>query len=204
MSTVLRSARPVNSAASASASPLATLSAVAWHALQKTADKEAARDDLPPGSAHLVNFAILGDIDGERFEQSISATLTVGHDSTRATSSTPSADRVVASILAKLNERTREAILRDLPEDFAANGCSLPDVSPELAEKAAGMLVRLRAKKTVDVRGSISCKYRLGELRDFADGGQGSQCSGADDEDDSADRDDAAGGAAEVGFAIVG
>jgi hypothetical protein len=165
-STLLRSARPANP------SP-AGLAAIAWHALLKTADKEAVRDDLAPGSSHCVNLTVAGDVDGQSFERSISAVLSVGHDSTRATSATPAADRVIASILAKLNERTREAILRDLPEDFAANDCSLPDVAPELAVKAAAMLSRLRAKKPIDVRGSVSCRYSLVDdhFADAAGGG---------------------------------
>lgn len=133
-------------------------SAVAWHALLKTADKQAIRADLPAGSHHTVNLAISGDVDGEPFDQSFSAILSVGVDSTRATSATPSLEKIVGAILGKLNERTREAILRDLPEDFAANGCDLPEVPEAIAEKASAMLSRLRAKKSVDVRGSVSCK----------------------------------------------
>lgn len=154
MATLLRSAPPVNSA----------ISAVAWHALLKVADKESVRDDLAPGSLHSIDMAVSGSIDGEDFEQHIAATMTVGHDSTRATSATPALAEVVGAILAKLNTATREAILRDLPEQFAAAGCQLPEVPSDIAEKAAAMLVRLRAKKSVDVRGPVSCKYRLGEV----------------------------------------
>jgi hypothetical protein len=159
MSTLLRAASTVNSSPAPSA-----VAAIAWHALLKTADKEACRDDLEAGSTHIVNLNVAGDIDGQAFDQHITAVLAVGHESTRATSATPSVDRVIASILAKLNEATREAILRDLPEVYAANGCELPEVPAAIAEKTSAMLQRLRAKKQIDVRGSVSVKYSLGEV----------------------------------------
>lgn len=154
----------------------ATLSAIAWHALLKTADKEAVRDNLTPATSHVVNLTVSGDVDGQAFERHIAGVLSVGSDSTRATSATPDLNRVVGSILAKLNERTRAAILRDLPEQFAEAGCELPEVSGAIAEETAVMLSRLRAKKSIAVRGSVSVKYRLdsdgdSDGGDSADGG---------------------------------
>jgi hypothetical protein len=157
MSTLLRPPRRANR----TATPPAIVSAVAWHALLKTADKETVRNDLAAGSAHSVNLTVCGDIDGEPFEQAISAILSVAHDSSRASSSTPALDHLIGSILAKLNARTRDAILRELPEQFAAAGCQLPEVPAEIAERTAVMLSRLRAKQSVPVRGSVSCRYRL-------------------------------------------
>jgi hypothetical protein len=160
MSTLLHPTRRANR----TATPSSVVSAIAWHALLKTADKEAVRDDLSAGVSHTIDLAVSGSIDGESFEQHISAVLSVGHDSQRATSATPALDHIIGAILAKLNTATREAILRDLPEQFAAAGCQLPEVPAAIAEKATAMLVRLRAKKSVDVRGSVSCKYRLAEI----------------------------------------
>ncbi len=160
MSTLLHPTRRANR----TATPSSVVSAIAWHALLKTADKEAVRDDLEAGETHRIDLAVSGSIDGESFEQSISAILSVGHDSQRASSATPDVNCIVAAILAKLNTATREAILRDLPEQFAAAGCTLPDVPAGITEAATAMLVRLRAKKTTNVRGSVSCKYRLADL----------------------------------------
>lgn len=136
-------------------------SAAVWFALAKTADKEANRDDLPAGSAHDVRLRITGEVDGNPVDQSIAAILTVGHDSTRATSATPAVDRLIGSILAKLNTATREAVLRELPEQFEAAGCVLPEVPADVVEKTATMLKRLRAKQSQAVRGPVSVKYSL-------------------------------------------
>ena len=138
-----------------------TTTTALWAALSRVADKEANRDDLPAGSAYIVNLLVTGEIDGQPIEQALSAVLTVGHDSTRATSATPAVDRLIGSILAKLNTVTREAILRELPEQFEAAGCVPPEVPADVVEKTAGMLKRLRAKQSQAVRGSVSVKYRL-------------------------------------------
>ena len=145
------------------ANPGPATRAVLWHSLLKVADKESGslRDDLAQGSAHTIKLLVSGTIDGRQVNQPINAILAVGHDSTCATSSTPALPLIVGHILAKLNDRTRQSILRDLPEYFqqmAARCLTCPRPSPK---KCAAMLVRLRAKKTVDVRGSVSAKYSL-------------------------------------------
>jgi hypothetical protein len=140
----------------------ATLSslAVAWAALGKVADKEGDRSALPPGSTHKVNLAILGEVDGNRVSTEVFAELTVGHDSVRAASSTPNADHVLALILGRLGKTMRERILRELPEEFAQNGDTLPAADESLIEAAGGMLKRLRAKISQPVKGSVACKYQ--------------------------------------------
>lgn len=175
MSTVLRAPSPVNSAASfatSSPAPSAVISAVAWHTLLKTADKEACRDNLIAGESHVVNLSVTGDVDGQTFSEHMRAVVTVGHDTTRASSATPDLGHLIGAILSKLNEATREAILRDLPEQYAAAGCQLPEVSQEIADKTDAMLKRLRAKRTTNVRGSVSVKYCLADEVTGADGGE--------------------------------
>jgi hypothetical protein len=184
MSTVLRAPARVNSPASPANSPRTTsfpapsavISAVAWHALLKTSDKEACRDDLIAGESHLVNLCVSGDVDGQAFAEQMRAVVSVGHDSTRASSATPDLGHLIGAILSKLNEATREAILRDLPEQYAAAGCQLPEVSQEIADKTDAMLKRLRAKRTINVRGSVSVKYCLADdgngTGTFTDGGE--------------------------------
>lgn len=179
MATVNRKATPVNRVSGSPATiplfpaasqpkpaPLTAAGlATLFHTLAKAADKEAIRDDLRAGSCQIVNATISGDIDGAAFQPlAISAVLTVGHDSQRASTVTPAVPHLIASILAKLNGQTRDAILRDLPNDFDAAGCKLPEVPAELIERTEAMLIRLRAKVSSPVRGSVSCKYSVGQI----------------------------------------
>jgi hypothetical protein len=149
MATVSRSPAPVN------------VSSIAWHALAKVAAKEGSRDDLQPGSSHVCRLSVNGDIDGREFDESFEAILSVGHDTTKASSATPELPLLVANILAKLNAATRESVLRDLPEVFAANGGKLPAVDAAITGAAESMLQRLRAKSTVTARGAVTCKHSL-------------------------------------------
>ena len=59
--------------------------------------------------------------------------------------------------------QTRDAILRDLPEEFERAGCELPKVSAELLDETDQILKRLRAKKQIKAHGAVSCKYELVE-----------------------------------------
>jgi hypothetical protein len=135
--------------------------AAAWAALSKVSDKEGNRAALQAGTAHNVNLAILGEVDGERISMEFLADLTVGHDSVRASSNAPDTNHLVACILSKLNKATREKILRELPEEFASNGNALPAIGESLIDAAGDMLKRLRAKVSQPVKGSVACKYRL-------------------------------------------
>ena len=135
--------------------------ATAWAALGKIASKEGNRDLMPEGSNHTVNLAILGDVDGEMVEIQVGSRLSVGFDSTRASSVTPDADHVVAYLLSRMNPATRARVLSELPEQFAANGNHLPEVDSSLIDAAEGMLTRLRAKVEQNVRGSVAVKYLL-------------------------------------------
>jgi hypothetical protein len=133
----------------------------AWAALGKIANKEGSRAALKAGLTHKVNLAILGEVDGKRVGVEFAAELTVGQDSVRASSVTPAVDHILACIIDKLNKTTRERILRELPEAFAKNGDSLPEVEKPLIDAAGNMLARLRAKVSQPVKGSVACKYRL-------------------------------------------
>jgi hypothetical protein len=148
MATLLRPTRSVNSA---------NLAAVAWHALLKTADREAVRDDLSAGTAHTIDLAVSGTVDGEEFFEHIVGQLSVGHDSQRASSANPPLDKLIGYILSQLNESHRNAILR-LPALYAEQGCELPEVSPAIAAETDAFLKKFRAAKTAKVRGSVSFK----------------------------------------------
>lgn len=135
--------------------------AALWAALGYVSGKESNRDALESGASHVVNLTVTGDIDGQPVEQSFAGRLTVGKDSTRASASVPNIEQVVAAILAKLNPATREAICRDLPAEFAANGHSLPALSVGQVEQAQALLAALKTSKQVAVRGSVKCEYTL-------------------------------------------
>ena len=137
------------------------LEPIIWAALERVSAKQGCRDQLESGDSHEVHVRLEGDVDGEHFAQNVSAVLTVGHEQQKAASATPDQPRLIGAILAKLNATTREKILRELPEEFAASGGELPDVAPELTSSAEGMLRRLRAKKTVTARGAVRCDYQL-------------------------------------------
>ena len=64
-------------------------------------------------------------------------------------------------ILNKLNTATRQKLLRELPEAFAAAGNRLPEVSVELQEATRLLLRRLRAKVDQQVKAPVGCKYTL-------------------------------------------
>lgn len=135
--------------------------AVLWTALGKTAAKEASRDELAAGASHELHLSIAGTIDGETVGQTVRATLTVGHDSLKASSSGPKPAEVIACVLDNLNEATREAILKRLPERFAAMG-QLPDVPASLVKAAERLLGQLRNAEQSTQRGPVACRYQLG------------------------------------------
>lgn len=151
----------VNSAPATASSP-AGLSAVALAVLSKIAGNESFRDSLEAGSAHVCNLTISGDVDGLPLAPcQVKSTLTIGHDSQRASSSNPPLATLIGNILAKLNKATRDAVLRDLPADYTANGNELPAVDAEIEAATDAMLKTLRASKQTSVRGSVACKYSL-------------------------------------------
>ena len=137
------------------------LAAVLWAATDKAAAKEVDRDALPAGESRHVRLMITGEIDGQTIHRSLHGTLNIGHDQQRAVSATPQQGTLVALILSKLNEATREKILTGLPRQFAADG-QWPEVSAELVQAAETMLRQIRATKTINVHGNIRFNYDLG------------------------------------------
>jgi hypothetical protein len=142
-----------------------SLASIAWAALEKVAAKTAQRGDLAAGAHHHVVLTVTGHVDDAPFAQEVAAVLTVGHDQQRATSVTPELPKLVACLLSKFNEATRNRLLHDLPVEFEERGGTLPEVSTELVAAAEDLLRRLRAKKQIDVRGAVQCQYRLSDLR---------------------------------------
>ena len=137
------------------------VAATAWATLGRVAAKELQRPHLEAGGAHAVALQISGTVDEERFVVGVTGTTMVGTDSTRLSSKAPDLNHLIAWLLSKLNGPTREKILRELPEEFAANGNQLPAVDEHLPELAGGMLRRLRAKVQQEIKAPISTTYRL-------------------------------------------
>jgi len=135
--------------------------AVLWAALAKTAAKEARRDELLAGATHELHLSIAGTIDGEPVGQIVRATLSVGHDFAKASSSGPKSAEVIACVLHKLNAATREAVLNGLAEHFAAT-TQLPDVPASLVNAANRLLGQLRNWEQITQRGPVACRYQLG------------------------------------------
>lgn len=137
----------------------AEIESAAWSAIGKYAGKQANRDALPDGSNYSADLSVSGNIDGVEFAADVFGHLTVGYETTKASSATPQPARLIAAILSKLNSATREKVLRELPADFAARG-ELPDVSADIESAATAMLKQLRAAKQQTVRGSVSFAVR--------------------------------------------
>lgn len=135
--------------------------AALWAALAYVAGKEARRDELADGAVYECKLSIAGQVGDQRVDVPVEATLHVGHPSQRASSSGPSTEHLVACLLSRFNERTRERIVRGLPEEFAAHDGKLPEVTSAQLDAAKGLLARLRVKTTVTQRGPVSGHYAL-------------------------------------------
>lgn len=127
----------------------------------KIIEKELRRDEIADGSSHKVELMLVARVDGQhRYSQQFEADVSVGHSSERASGQNPNVAKLLAHVLAKLNAATREAILRDLPAEFAANGGEFGAVDEAMSAAADGMLKRMRASMPKStVRGSISVKH---------------------------------------------
>lgn len=134
---------------------LEELTAAALMAAGKIADKESARDGLTDGHDYVFDLRVSGSIDSLPVDQTYCGILSVGSPTTRASSSTPYKE-LLSYVLGKLNAATRESILRDLPEDYAAG--PLP-CDPETEAAVETTLKRLRATTQTTVKGSVSCRY---------------------------------------------
>lgn len=161
----LFSSNPPSNAASGQKANLVAAHAAIVSAVSRWAGQNERRDDLPDGYHAKVQVSIAAKVEGvnEIYRKGFTVDLSVGHSSTRASSSNPSLPKLIGLIMAKLNEQTREAILRDLPEIFASNGGELPEVDSAIATAVDGMMKKLRASKPQTVRGSVT-----GEVREDA------------------------------------
>lgn len=145
------------------------LEAAVLTTLGKLSDKWAERDELTDGASYDITGTVAGTIDGHAFSMPIDCTLTVGHESVKASSVTPKQTNIVAAILAKLNTATRTKIVQDLLDEYRETH----DVaaSEHMVEMADMLLSGLREAKQVTQRGAVrvntptkECEIQLAEV----------------------------------------
>ena len=137
--------------------------AIVWAVMEKVGSGERDPQLLAEGSRHEVDLQLSGHVDGRWLNKRVGATVTIGHDQTKSTSATPQLAHLVAYILGKLNNQTRMRVLNDLPDEFAANDCVLPDAEESCVLLSAKLLKKLRSKKQIRARRAIRCQYRIGD-----------------------------------------
>ena len=132
-----------------------------WASLEKIGGKQKAHDQLKKGASHQICLQIEGSVDGERFSQTIHSVIRIGYDCERKTSATPQQARLLAFLLSKLNQTTRDYLLRCVPDEFARHHQQIPPVDETIVRQADEMLARLRAEKRIQARGAIRCEYSM-------------------------------------------
>lgn len=166
MATVARKtngANRSNGQASSKASESPRINLVACRAalmaiIAKIGGGEGDRDALSAGEHHTASVTVLAEINGQRFQQSWDSTLDVGPDSVRASAvGAPQAD-VIAWLLRRVNAATKAKLLREMAEEYAANGNDFGVTEAERGEVEES-LKRLRQKVDQPVRGSVRVNY---------------------------------------------
>lgn len=140
------------------------IAAACWAALEAIAKKECRRDALAAGSEYDVTLRVSGEVKTKAFAAEAEAHLVVNEDGTRLVSQAAPMPHLLAYLLGQLSRPKREALLRELPEAFAAADNRLPDVDAGLVEAAQKLLERLRAKIQQQTRGSLSVRYTVHSL----------------------------------------
>ena len=142
-------------------SPAVELGNAALIALSKLAEKWSDRDQLVDGEAYTLQGSVAGTINGQPFSMPIDSTLTVGHESTRASSWTPDYVDILAVVLGKLNTATREAVMGEILDDYASDGCLSP--KEEYHEMVDAFLSHMRQHKQITQRGAVKVKPQAKE-----------------------------------------
>ena len=83
---------------------------------------------------------------------------------TSASSTGPSQAHLLAVLLGKLNRQTRDKILREMADEYAANGCQLPEVAEELTQAADELLKKLRKAEKVTKRGAVRAVFQIANV----------------------------------------
>ena len=133
--------------------PAVELGSAVYHALSKLGDKFGDRDQLTDGETYRVDCQIAGSVNGHPFTLPVDATLTVGHESMRASSVTPHVNDILAIILGFVSEDTRRDLIEYLLDEYKATGKLKADEA-QLAI-VDEMLSHMRQATNQPVRGSV-------------------------------------------------
>jgi len=131
------------------------LEAAVFHALTKTCNKHAERDNLAAGGTYDVRGSFIGRIRDENFNIPFDMAIAVGQDEDKPHTG-PTASKIAAYLMGKLNPATRAAVLRDLPALYADEGEL--KVEKKDAEDCKVLMQNLRLTKIVTARGKVTCK----------------------------------------------
>ncbi len=99
-----------------------------------------------PSTLPLVAQKYAGDFNGKLF---------VAHQQTKASSSAPPTDHVIALLLEQFTEEQRAKILEKIATSFEKTG-ELPKVDSSIVSHAKAWCQRLRAKETKTVAGAVT------------------------------------------------
>jgi len=136
-------------------------SAICLEAVSKSLEKASRRDDIADGTNCVVDLMIAARINnGPVWRHTATCDFSVGHTSERASSTISGMNKLLAYVMGKLNEATREAILRDLVGEYQTAGCEFPDSPKEIESATENMLKQIRACKKQVVRGTVNSKPR--------------------------------------------
>ena len=129
--------------------------AAIWAAISKLGEKTGNREELSPGS-YDVDLYIAGQVNkGPVFRASYSGPLTVAEDTSVAPSHFPGGESLLLAVaLSKLNEQTRNAVLRDVLADYSRG--ELPEAEAGLVETVKSTCKQIRAMHKAPRKGSVS------------------------------------------------
>lgn len=126
-----------------------TRESVLWHALAKHGGKLGDRDLLESGRRYEIEATISGVVDGSPVCLPLTGGLIVNHDTTRASSSGPGADKLLACALSRMSASVRQKFVDELTQE------DIDKVDPKIASQCDHLLKRLRHTSTQTARGSV-------------------------------------------------
>jgi hypothetical protein len=145
------------------------VTAAAWAAIRRIAEKELDRSALVEGATYDLTLALAGNLGLIPFCRCSKATVRVGYAGRQASSFGPPQEHLLAWVLSKVKRSERERLLSTLPDEFARNNHRLPEVDPDFIARVKLMLGRLRARTTTPYSAAVRVTYHL-EDGDDGDG----------------------------------
>lgn len=133
--------------------PAIELGSAVMIALSKLGEKYANRDELQDGASYEIHAHVAGTVNGHAFTCPLDAHMTVGHETTRASSVTPCVTEILALVLGKLNAATRASVVNEVLEMYDATGTvEAGEANIAIVDE---LLSQMRQAKSQTVRGSV-------------------------------------------------